>query len=73
MGTRSDLMGVRREAHRARRMNGNMWLLESGNGRNLQKIPETQNGGGSQDSLWVTLAEMPNSEEMEPEKNTSSS
>jgi hypothetical protein len=40
---------------------------------NLQKIQESWNVRVSQGSIWVTLAEMPKSEEMEPEQPNSSS
>ena len=39
----------------------------------LQRVPETCDGGGSQESMQVNLAEMPNSEDMEPKEATSSS
>lgn len=42
-------------------------------GGNIQKVPESWGGGGFQDSTGVTLAEMPNSEEVEPEETMSSS
>ena len=38
---------------------------------NLKKVPETRNVRGSQDSMGVTLAKMPNSGEMEPDETTS--
>ena len=31
-----------------------------GGGADLQEVPETWRGGGSQESMWVTLAKMPN-------------
>jgi hypothetical protein len=65
----------RREAQRARRMNGNMQLLglEGKGGRNLQKFRETWDVRDSQDSIGATLAEMLKSVEIELEGNTSSS
>ena len=35
------------------------------------RSPETRDVRSSQDSMWMTLAEMPNSGEMEPEETTS--
>ena len=46
-------------------MNGNMELLGGGQ-KDIQKVPETWHMGFSQDSIWVTLAEMCNNENMEP-------
>jgi hypothetical protein len=43
-------------------MHGNMQLPGVGGGGN-----ETWDVRGIQDSMWVTLAKMPNSGEMEPE------
>ena len=40
--------------------------------QNLQKVPATWNVKGAQDSMRVTLVEMTNSAEMEPEQSTSS-
>jgi hypothetical protein len=34
-------------------------------------MPETWNGGGSQESMGVTLAETPSSGDIEPEETTS--
>ena len=50
-----------------------MKLLEVWRRENLKKIPETWDGEGSQDTMWVTIAKMPNSGDMEPEETTSSS
>lgn len=36
------------------------------------EVSETWDEGGSQDSMWVTLAEMPYSGDMKPEETTSS-
>lgn len=36
--------------------------MEDGGYGNLLKVLETWDAGGSQDSMWVTLAEIPNSE-----------
>lgn len=60
------------ETQRARRMYENLQLLGVEGGRNLLKAPETWDGGGSQESMQVTLARMLNSEDMEPEEATSS-
>ena len=62
----------RREAQRARRMNENMQLSWKGVWGNW-KVPETWDGGGSKDSMCVTLAEITNSRNVEPEETTSSS
>lgn len=74
-GNRSAEQGIgadRRETQGARKMNGNLQLPGmEGEGENLQEIPETLDMGGSQESMWVTLAEMPNSRDMEPEEATS--
>jgi hypothetical protein len=62
--------GNRREAQKARRMNGICSCWDAGLG-NLSKVPETWDGGGcSQDVVQVTLAKMPKSEEMEIEETT---
>jgi hypothetical protein len=37
-----------------------------------RNVPETWDVRGSQDAMGMTLAEMPNSEEMEPEENSTS-
>ena len=39
---------------------------------NVYKFQETWDVRGTQDSMWMTLAEMPNSGEMDPEETTSS-
>jgi hypothetical protein len=58
--------GNRREAQRGvRRMNGNMQLWEWGQREPLQSPRDL-------DPMGVVLAEMLNSEEMEPEETTSS-
>ena len=40
---------------------------------NLQEVPETWDGGGFQNSMWLASVKMPNRGEMEPEETTSSS
>lgn len=52
----------RREAQRVRRMNGNIQLPWVGmvSGKNLQNVPETWDVKGIQESMWVTLAKIPN-------------
>lgn len=64
-----------REAQRDRRMNGNMQLavVVMGNGKNFQKVPEIWVVRGTQDLIWVTLAKMSTTGEMEPEESTTSS
>jgi hypothetical protein len=42
---------------------GNMQPHVVGGGRTLWKVPEIQEVRDSQDSIWVTLAKMPNSGE----------
>lgn len=42
-------------------------------GENLQEVPKTWDRGGSQESLWMTLAKMPNYRDMEPAEATSCS
>ena len=61
-----------KEAQRAKKMNGNMQQYGVRGCRNLQKVPETWDVRGSQDSMGVTLTEMPNSGEMELEETTPS-
>jgi hypothetical protein len=51
----------KKEALRGRRMNGNMPLPGVWVGADLQKVPETWDEGGSQDSIWVILATISNS------------
>jgi hypothetical protein len=51
-------------------MNENNQLPEMGVWR---KVSENWERGGSPDSMWVTLAKMPNSGDMKAEENTSSS
>ena len=58
----------RREVQRVSRMNGNLQLF--GGGENFQEIP-TWNRGGTQESMWVTLAKMPNGGNIELEEATS--
>jgi hypothetical protein len=51
--------GDMREAQRARRINRMMQQCGVGN-RGNQKVPDSRDVGGSQDSMGMTLAEMPN-------------
>jgi hypothetical protein len=52
----------KREAQRIRRMFENTQLLELvGKGNNLLEFPKTCDRGGSQESMWLILAEKPNS------------
>ena len=55
-------------------MSGDIQLPRVGVGdrENLEKTPENWNVRISQDSMEMTLAEMSNSGEMEPEETTSS-
>jgi hypothetical protein len=62
--------GVRRDAQRAKRINGNVQLPVVGTKKTLYNVPKSCDGGDIQNSIWVTLAEMPNSGYMEPEKAT---
>lgn len=39
---------------------------------NLQKVPDSCDGGGFPESMWVRLAKMSNNVEIEPEETTSS-
>jgi hypothetical protein len=41
-------------------------------GSESQETKWKWDGGGSQDSMWVTLGKVPNNEDMEPEETTSS-
>ena len=64
----------KKEALRGRRMNGNMPLPGVWVGADLQKVPETWDEGGSQDSIWVILATISNSGgDRESEETTSRS
>jgi hypothetical protein len=57
-------MGDRRESQRAKEMNGNMQLhLQRALEESLEVL-ETLDVRGSQDSMGMALAEMPNSGEM---------
>ena len=53
------MIRIRRETQMIRRMNGKMQLPGLGLRRN--KVPETWDMRGSQDSGWVILAKMSNS------------
>lgn len=67
-------MGVEgREAQGAKRVNGITWLpgVRNMRLRKLLKVPEILEVRGSQDSIGVMLAKMPNHEKMEPEEATS--
>lgn len=44
-----------------------------GSGLISRKFPETMDGGDSQDSMWVILAKLPHSGDIESEEITSSS
>jgi hypothetical protein len=57
----------RREAERLRKMSGNRQLLGEGYRESLRNSRDLR-WGGSEDSMQVTLAEMPNSGDMEPEE-----
>ena len=61
----------RREAQRARRMNGSMQPLVLEGRGTLLKVPETGEVRDSQDSLGVVLVKMTNSREKELEMSTS--
>jgi hypothetical protein len=45
-------------------MNGNMHLPRGGGWREPLQSPRHLGWGGSQDSVWVTLAKMPNSRDI---------
>ena len=55
--------GVRRETLKASRMNGSMQPQKVGGRESLWKVLETCEVRDSQDSIGVTLDEMPNSRE----------
>jgi hypothetical protein len=63
--------GDRREAQRARRMNGNMQLWVAGEAEGTSSKSQRSGVRGSQDSIGTALAKIPNSGEMEPEETTS--
>ena len=59
----------RREGQRARRMNGNLYLVGAGL-EGVRNIPGTWDGEGYHESIQATLADMPNSRDMKPEEAT---
>ena len=64
--------GDRRESQMARGMKGNMQCLGVGGRGTLFKVQEIWEVRDSQDSMMVTLAQMPNSEKREFKDSTSS-
>ena len=60
------------EARESERMNGKIQLQSVRSRKNLYKDSEIWDVKGSQDSVGMTLAKMPNIMEMEPKESTSS-
>ena len=72
-GTGSGMGRDRKEFQKARK---NKWKYEASRGQrwgNSLEVPFSWNEGGSQESMQVTLAEMPNSWDMNSAETTSSS
>lgn len=71
VGVGSSMRGDRREAQKARRMDGNMQHCGV-EPVGISRGSQTWNGRGYQDSMGMTLDQIPNSWERKTEESTSS-